>query len=136
MTDINLIKKYLSEEIWEYAIIFQIHDEYLIDYPELIEMVLRSKSIDTNEEKQNWFNLLPIMNDDQIWKLRTILLREKQKLDEIENKYEAKKTEIKKKYLMKWQKMGYFKKVSEIHENEERVKSQEEQEAEQLLEMI
>ncbi|MFZ5341456.1 MAG: hypothetical protein ACOZBL_02655 [Patescibacteria group bacterium] len=70
MTDINLIKKYLSEEIWEYANVFQIPDEFLIDYPQLIEMVLRSKSIDTNEEKQNWFNLLPIMNDEQIEKLK------------------------------------------------------------------
>lgn len=136
MTDINLIKKYLSEEIWEYANVFQIPDEFLIDYPQLIEMVLRSKSIDTNEEKQNWFNLLPIMNDEQIEKLKWILVREKEKLDEIENKYEQKKVEIKKKYLMKWQKMGYFKKVSEIHESEEKAKTIEEQEAEQLLEMI
>lgn len=136
MTDINLVKKYLSQEIWDYANSFQIPDEFLIDYPQLIEMVLRSKSIDTNDEKQNWFNLLPIMNDEQIDKLKWILVREKEKLDEIENKYEQKKVEIKKKYLMKWQKMWYFKKVSEIHENEEKAKSQEEEEAEKLLEMI
>ena len=56
-------------------------------------------------EKQSWFNLLPLMTDDQISKLNDILTREKQKLDEIEKKYEDKKLEIKKKYLMRRQNM-------------------------------
>ncbi|MEF2176207.1 MAG: hypothetical protein V3575_07095 [Candidatus Absconditabacteria bacterium] len=136
MTDTTLIQKHLSQDLWDYAEKFDIPEDYLVDMSDLVEMVLRSKSIDTEEEKQNWFNLMPIMNNDQMVKLRDILVREKQKLEEIENSYEQKKMEIKKKYLMKWQKMGYFKKVEEIHKDEELSKNQEDEEAERLLQMI
>lgn len=105
MTNIDLIKKYLPEDLWSYTSNFDIQDEYIIDMPDVIVLILRSKSIDTDQEKQNWFNLLPLMNDEQFDKLKDILLREKQKLDEIEQKYEEKKDEIKRKYLLKWQKM-------------------------------
>lgn len=136
MTDTTLIQKHISQDLWDYAAKFDIPEDYLVDMSDLVEMVLRSKSIDTEEEKQNWFNLMPIMNNDQMVKLRDILVREKQKLEEIENSYEQKKMEIKKKYLMKWQKMWYFKKVEEIHKDEEKSKSQEDEEAEKLLQMI
>lgn len=136
MADLNLIKKYLSEDLIDQASKFDIPDDFLIDMPDLIEMILRSKSIDKDEEKQNWFNLLPLMKSEQIEKLSEILLKEKQKLKEIEEKYEAKKTEIKKKYLEKWQQMWYVKKVSEIQQKEWEEKSKEDEEAEELLAKI
>lgn len=136
MADINLIRKYLPELLWDVAIKFEIAEEFLVDMPDLIEMILKSKSIDTDEEKQNWFNLLPLMNNEQIEKLRAILEKEKVKLKEIEDKYEQKKIEIKKKYLLKWQQMWYIKKVTQIREEEEKDKSEEDKEAEKLLDMI
>ncbi len=134
--DLNLVKKYLPKDLWEYASTFEIPDVYLEEDPYLIELILRSKSIDTDDEKQNWFNLLLIMTDDQVKKLKDILIREREKLKEIEEKYEKKKEEIKKKYLLKWQKMWYIKQLSKIQEKEEQIKSQEEKEAEKLLENI
>mgnify|MGYP001075542041 CR=1 FL=1 len=131
-----MIQKQLPEDLREIAEEYVIPDEFLEDVAELIEMVLRSKSIDTKEEKQNWFNLLPLMNDTQLEKLRTILVKEKTKLAEIEEKYESKKTEIKKKYLSKRQEMGYVKKVTEIKEKEESHRKQEHEEAEELLDLI
>lgn len=136
MSNVTLIRKYLPEDIWELAAKFDIPEEFLIDTPDLIEMVIRSKSIDTDEEKQNWFNLMPLMNDEQLVKLRQILEKEKEKLKEIEDKYENKKKDIKKKYLLKWQQMWYIKKISQIHDAEERNKSEEELEAEALLDRI
>lgn len=136
MTDLNLIKKYLPEDLRNYAVKFDIPEEFLEDDPELIELILRSKAIDTDEEKQNWLNLLILMTEEQIKKLKEILLKERKKLQEIEEKYERKKIEIKKKYLEKWQQMWYLKKISEIKEKEEKIKSQEEQEAEKLLDML
>ena len=87
-------------------------------------------------EKQSWFNLLPLMTDDQITKLNDILTREKQKLDEIEKKYEDKKLEIKKKYLMRRQNMGYIKKMEDMKAAEEQVSSKEQQEADALIENL
>ena len=105
MTDLQVVQKHLSKDLRDKAMTFTIPSEFIEDIPELIEMVLRSRSIDSVEEKQNWFNLLPLMNDTQIEKLRAILLKEKAKLKEIEDRYEQKKLEIKKKYLTKRQEM-------------------------------
>ena len=100
-----VIKQKLPQDLREIAGKFTIPPEFLDQMPDLIELVLRSRSMDKAEEKQSWFNLLPLMNDEQIAKLRDILVREKQKLEEIEKKYEQKKVEIKKKYLLRWQNM-------------------------------
>jgi hypothetical protein len=105
MTDQQVVQKYLPKDLRDKAMTFTIPTEFIEDIPELIEMVLRSRSIDSVEEKQNRFNLLPLMNDTQIEKLRAILMKEKAKLKEIEDRYEQKKLEIKKKYLLKWQEM-------------------------------
>ena len=67
--------------------------------PGLIVLVYKSRSISPKEEKQNWFNLYSMMSKEQIGKLYEILIREHQKLAEIEERYEQKKNEIKKKFL-------------------------------------
>ena len=136
MSDIKLIEKYIPEELVNIAKEFEISEESLYDMSDIVIMILKSKSIDTKEEKQNWLNLLPLMNSAQLDKLKDILNREKEKLEEIEKKYEKKKVDIKRKYLLKWQQLWYIKKVSEIKEKEEALKSEEDKEAEDLLDMI
>lgn len=136
MTDFALIEKYLPKDLHEIAKTFVIPQEFLEDTPDLIEMILRSRSIDTKEEKQNRFNLLPLMNVTQIEKLRAILVKEKTKLAEIEKKYEEKKIEIKKKYLTKRQEMWYVKQVEAIKHKEESLAEQDEADAEALLAWI
>lgn len=136
MTDPHLIEQYLPEEVQEQAKLFDIPEKYLIEDPELIVMVLQSRSIDTTEEKQNRFNLLPLMNAEQLDKLRAILVKEKTKLKEIEEKYSKKKQDIKDKYLKKREDDGYIKKVEAIKEKEQIVASQDEEDAEDLLDMI
>jgi len=136
MALIDLIKQHLSEELREQAQEFAIPEEYFEKDVELISMILRSKSIDTTEEKQNWFNLLSMMNEEQVDKLRGILTKEKKKLEEIEQKYQKKKQEIKDKYLNKREESWYIKKVSKIKEEEENFEKKDEAEAEELLSMI
>ncbi|MBS8121666.1 hypothetical protein [Candidatus Vampirococcus lugosii] len=136
MSKDDLIKKYIPKNLRDLAISFDIEEDFIKDMPDLIKMILASKSIDTNESKQNWLNLLPLMTSDQIQKLYDILLKEKEKLREIDEKYENKKMEIKKKYLQKWQQIGYIKKVGKIKEEESNQRSKEEQEAEDLLSQI
>ena len=115
---------------------YTIPDQFIEKKSDLIVLVLQSKSIGSAEEKQNWFNLFPLMNDEQIAKLEDILTREKSKLDEIEKKYEEKKIEIKKKYLLKWQQMWYIKKMDDIKQNEAVTEEKEDKEAEALLDQI
>jgi len=99
-------------------------------------MVLQSRSIDTAEEKQNWFNLLPLMNTEQMEKLRSILIKEKTKLKEIEDKYEKKKEEIKEKYLNKREESGTNEKMKEIKDEEKSHVAKDHEDADDLLDLI
>ncbi len=135
-TSLHLIKKYLSSRYWTEARRYDIPEEFLKTDAELIELILSSRAIDSQEEKQNWFNLLPIMTDAQLEKLRNILKKERQKLQEIEEKYASKKNEIKKKYLLKWQQLGYISQTSKLREEEQQEKQKDETEAEKLLENL
>ncbi len=88
-----------DEEIYLKALNeYTITNKVIINYPDLIVLIMESKSLKTHQEKQNWFNLLPMMNEEQIDKLYDILRREKQKIQEIEERYERKKQKIIEKY--------------------------------------
>lgn len=132
----DITMKYLSQDLWETAVTYDIAEEFMIQMADLIELVLRSKSIDKPEDKQGWFSLLPLMNDDQIARLREILTKEKIKLAEIEQKYEEKKIDIKKKYLSKWQEMNQAESVKNIKAAEAEHEAKEDAEAEALLDQI
>lgn len=136
MTIQELIQKYLPQDLWDIAMTYQIPEDFLESTPDLIEMLLRSRAIDKPEDKQSRFSLLPIMNDEQMAKLRDILNREKAKVAEIENKYEDEKIALKKKYLSKWQQMSSVTKTNEIKQQEAEVKAQEDAAAEALLESV
>ena len=132
----ELIKQKLPQELRELAIKFVIPENFLNEDSWLITLLLKSKSIDKLEEKQSWFNLLSIMNKEQVDRLRDILIREKQKLEEIDQKYEQKKEEIKQKYENTFHSVDYEKALDKLQENENKNKEQDKQEAENLLTQI
>ncbi len=86
-SNLGLIQEKLPENLWGMAQTFTIDDNSLNQYSDLVVLILNSKSLSDNTEKQNWFNLLTIMNEEQIPKLKEILTREKEKLEEINTKY-------------------------------------------------
>lgn len=135
-SNVTLIENKLPKELQELAKSFSIPDNFLEEKPEIIQMILESKSMDTKEEKQSWFNLLPIMNQEQYGKLVDILTREKQKLNEIEQKYDEKKQDIEKKA---WETIDFAKyqnKMNQIKEKEMQEDKKEDIEAESLLNQI
>lgn len=136
MTNLTLIQEKIPQELQQLAQTFTIPDEFLTTMSDLIVLILQSKSMDTQEEKQSWFNLLPMMNKDQIDKLRDILTREKQKLNEIEQKYTSKKQELTTKYTQKWENMAYAKKIEEIKKQEAQHEQIEDQQADDLLNQL
>lgn len=136
MGNIEIIKQNLPEDLWESAMKFTISDDFLEKEPNLVILILKSKSLAKDEEKQSWFNLIPMMNEDQMVKLRNILNREKEKIEEIEAKYEKKKNEIKEKYQVKFNAVEYNKKMSNMKNNEEDIREKEIEEADSLLENI
>jgi hypothetical protein len=70
---------------------FQIPEYMLKEDKELVELIMLSESMNDGE-RQYWFDLTKTMNIQQVEKLRDILLKERQKLAEIEAKYGVKKT--------------------------------------------
>ncbi|MFZ2151068.1 MAG: hypothetical protein WAZ12_02130 [Candidatus Absconditicoccaceae bacterium] len=132
----EIIRQKLPQDLRELASKFVISETFLNQDPELIMLVLRSKSIDKPEEKQSRFNLLSIMNKEQVDRLRDILVREKQKLEEIDKKYEEKKEEIKQKYENTFHSATYENTLDKLQENESKNKEKDTQEAEKLLTQI
>ena len=78
---------------------YKISEDMMEDDPCLVYLLLKSKSIETKAEKQEWFDLYSLMNQKQINKLYDILYRETYKLADIEAKYAKKQEEIENKYI-------------------------------------
>lgn len=133
MANVELIKQKLPQELREKASRFQIPDYFLENHPDAVILVLNSRSLSKDDEKQNWFNLVPMMNEEQINKLKDILIRERDKIAEIEEKYEKKKEEIKEKYQTRFNAVNYQKTMSTIQTKEELIRDKEQEEAEDLL---
>ncbi len=133
MVNVDLIKQKLPENLWEVAQQYTIPDAFLQNSSDLIILILNSKSLDSKDEKQSRFNLLPLMTKEQIDKLRDILVREKQKLAEIEQKYEQKKADLQDKYTKKRAEGDYKDKMLQIHQEEAVNQKEDNQEADKLL---
>ncbi len=140
MTDIvntteytSLIQKNLPQHLQGVAVKYKIPVKYLEEDAALVVLVLESKSLEQPEEKQNWFDLMEMMGDEQVEKLRDILTREKQKIAEIEEKYENKKKEIKAKYQNKFDMYTSNARMQKIRANEQAQRDQELEDADNLL---
>ena len=135
ITQENIIK-FLPQHLHQVAMNYNIPDDMLQSNSDLIVLVLESKSISEQKEKQSWFDLYPLMNQDQIDKLRDILTREKEKLAEIEARYQAKQEEIKRKYEQTYASGAYQQQQDKIRNSEIASRQQEEVEADALLNQI
>jgi hypothetical protein len=130
------IEKHLPEHLRKVALDYNIPNDMMENNPDLVVLVLESKSINESKEKQSWFDLYSLMNQEQIDKLRDILTREKEKLAEIEAKYQAKQEEIKRKYEETYESGAYQARQDEIKQSELSSRQQEEVEADALLSQI
>jgi len=130
MTSLDLVHQQIPENLRVSAMEYTIDDTTLQSHSDLAILILNSKSIDGKEEKQSRFSLLPVMDEAQIGKLYDILNREQQKIKEIEQKYEEKKTSVIKKYSDKtYSNSVYQTNINTIKAQEEK----EDKEADMLL---
>jgi uncharacterized protein YsxB (DUF464 family) len=81
---------------------FTLLDEMQVKYPDLVDLVLHSESIDNNE-KQYWFDILPSMTDEQVDRLFNILMTERRQLEELNVKYQEEIKTLNEKHLIEWQ---------------------------------
>ena len=83
---------------------FQIQDELQAKYPELLELIMATESMD-DDERQYWFDIMPSMTDAQVDRLFDILETERKKLQELEVKYQKEIKTLNEKHLIEWQEM-------------------------------
>jgi hypothetical protein len=136
MTAQEDIVKLLPNHLHSVAMDYNIPSDMLQNNTDLVVLVLESKSINEPKEKQSWFDLYSLMNQEQIDKLRDILTREKEKLAEIEARYQAKQEEIKRKYEQTYASGAYQQQQDKIRDSEKSSREQEEVEADALLNQI
>lgn len=105
-----------------------IPEELIKDNPVLVDLVLKTESM-KDDERKYWFQLLPIMTDEQVQKLQNILQNERDQLAELDAKYETEVSKLNEKHAIQWQADSARKKRVEI-ETKEKANEQEEQEAE------
>jgi len=114
---------------------FTIPQEVKDKYPDLIPLILGSASMN-DDERQYWFSILPIMTQDQVNRLREILTTEKQKLAEIDQKYQKQLDEINQKHLIEWQAIKAKEQKQRLQQAEQKTKLEDEKESEDLLNQL
>ena len=77
---------------------FRVPGQMLENDPCLVYLLLNSRSLSTQTEKQEWFDLYTLMNEEQLYKLYDIMYRESYKLADIEMRYQDKQQAIREKY--------------------------------------
>jgi len=81
---------------------FNVSDETLAQYNELVNLILVTESMD-DDERQYWYDIMPSMTDEQIDRLYTILDTERKKLEKLEEKYQDEIKNLNEKHLIEWQ---------------------------------
>jgi len=98
---------------------FEIPDTVKQQFPDLVPLVIQTESMN-DDERQYWFQILPIMTDEQVEKLRGILVHEKEQLSKLDQEYEQELTKLNEKHLLEW-------KEHEAREKREQLRSAESQ---------
>lgn len=96
---------------------FTLLDEIQVKYPDLVDLIIGSESIDNNE-KQYWFDILPSMTDEQIDRLFNILMTERRQLEELNIKYQEEIKNLNEKHLIQWQSLQSQKAKEKVQQAE------------------
>ncbi|MFT7184137.1 MAG: hypothetical protein ACI9QC_000468 [Oceanicoccus sp.] len=70
-------------------------------FAELVKLILATESM-SKEERNYWFQILPIMTPEQIERLNGILHEEKSQLAKLDSDYQDELGKLNKKHLQEW----------------------------------
>lgn len=101
-------------------------------YPDLIELIKATESMD-DQERQYWFQILPVMTAEQIAKFKNILVTEKQQLAELDKEYEEELNRLNEKHLLEWKEFESKEKSKAIQEAEAKSNEEEQKTEAELL---
>jgi hypothetical protein len=113
---------------------FEINEEYAKQNPALVDLILKTESM-KDEERKYWFQLLPIMSEDQVQKLQGILQNEKDQLQELDKKYEAEVSKLNETHS-NWDPKKFTAKRKTIEEAEKAHQENEKNDEEDILNQL
>lgn len=114
---------------------FEIPETVKKQYPDLIPLILETESMN-DDERQYWFQILPIMTDEQVTKLREILTNEKKQLKELDKEYEQEIKRINTKHVSEWKTFESEEKRKKLKAAEGQASKAEETKQEELLKKL
>lgn len=104
-------------------------------FPDLIPLILQTESMN-DEEREYWFQILPIMTEEQILKFRGILVNEKEQLIRLDMEYESELKKLNEKHLVEWEEFERREKRKKIEEAEAKTEEEERRKEEELLKKL
>lgn len=104
-------------------------------YPELIALVVETESM-TDDERQYWFQIMPVMTDEQLKKFQGILETEKKQLAKLDQEYEDQLKKLNDRHMIEWQEFEQREKRREIHEEETKAEAEEKKAEDDLLQQL
>lgn len=114
---------------------FTIPEKVKTDYPDIIKLVIETASMN-DDERQYWFQIIPIMTEEQVDKFRGILITEKDQLSKLDKEYEAEIKDLNQKHLVEWQAFESKEKRRKLQEEEQKTQQEETQKQEELLQNL
>ena len=104
-------------------------------YPELVALLLATESM-SKEEREYWFQILPIMTEEQVERLRIILQEEAAQLKKLDGEYQDELQKLNKKHLEEWDQFERSKERKVLKAEEAKEEKEESQAEAQLLEKL
>lgn len=114
---------------------YNIPQVVLDKYPDLVALIKSTESM-TRQEREYWFQILPIMTEEQVTRLRMILEEEATQLKSLDAKYQDELQKMNKKHLEEWDTFEHEKTREAIAAKEAAEESAEKTEEEKLLQQL
>lgn len=101
-------------------------------FPDLIPLIIQTESMNESE-RDYWYQILPIMTEEQIRKFRGILVNERNQLQKLDQEYDNKMKQLNEKHIQEWDSFAAKKKRDALHQQE---RAQEEEEKAKEAELL
>lgn len=114
---------------------FLMPEHILEKFPDLPQLIETTESMN-QEERDYWYQILPIMTDEQISKFREILVSEKKQLAQIDREYEEELTRLNEKHMIEWKEFESKEKREALAGKEKKAEHEEKAAEEELLQRL
>lgn len=131
LQDFGLTAQQITEMEQKYSVPATVREKF----PDLVALLIKTESMNT-EEREYWFQVLPIMSDDQIVKLRTILVNERDQLKKIDQEYNDEIGKINQAHKSEWNAFEAQEKRKILLDTEKKHEESEAAEEEALLQKL